>query len=206
MRLYLSSYRLGDKTDSLLKMIGVNKKVAVIANACDFREDNLRKERLEREFSDLRSLGLEPTEIDLRDYFATKFQASSLSGYGFVWVRGGNAFNLLRAIRQSGFDKTIIEILKEDKLVYGGYSAGICVLSPSLNGIQLCDNPNDIPEGYPEEVIWKGLNVIPYSVAPHYKSDHPESQMIDDVVAYFEQHSIPYKTLRDGETIIVENA
>ena len=39
---------------------------------------------------------------------------------------------------------------------------------------------------------------------PHYKSDHPESSMIEDAVRYFEDHHITYKALRDGEAILIE--
>ena len=204
MRLYLSSFRVGEAGTELVRLAGKNRKVAVIGNACDFRDDATRKERLDREAVDLQLLGFEPEDLDLRDYFDGSFDAKVLEGYGLVWVRGGNAFNLLRAMKYSGFDKVITEMLQQDTIVYGGYSAGVCVLSPNLHGIELCDNPSDIPEGYQPEIIWDGLNIIPYAVAPHYQSDHPESVMIDDVVNYFEQHGIVYKTMRDGESIIVE--
>ena len=36
MRLYLSSFRMGDHFDTLLGMIGPKAKVAVISNAVDF--------------------------------------------------------------------------------------------------------------------------------------------------------------------------
>ena len=52
------------------------------------------------------------------------------------------------------------------------------------------------------EPTWEGLGLLEYSIAPHYRSDHPESEAIETVVAYFEQHGIPYRALRDGEAII----
>ncbi len=204
MRLYLSSYGLGDEARKLRGLAGGNKKVAVIANACDFRDAATRQERLEREFSDLASLGFEPEEIDLRQYFDGSFTAKDLEEYGLVWVRGGNVFNLRRAMAYSCFDKAITELLQKDVIAYGGYSAGACVLAPSLHGIELCDNPNEIPEGYQHEIIWNGLGLIPYAVAPHYKSDHPETERIDKVVGYFEQHKIPFKALHDGDVIVMD--
>ena len=204
MRLYLSSYRLGDAAQKLPALTGKNRKAAVIANACDFRDAATRQERLEREFGDLVSLGFEPEEIDLRQYFDGSFMAKDLEKYGLVWVRGGNVFNLRRAMRYSGFDDVITELLRKDAIVYGGYSAGACVLAPSLHGIEFCDPVQDVPDGYRPEIVWDGLSVIPYAVAPHYKSNHPETEMIDDVVAYFEEHDIKFRTLRDGETIIVD--
>lgn len=204
MRLFLSSYGLGNQPQRLADMIEDNKNVAVIANATDFRDIETRERRVEKEFGALHSLGLEPTEVDLRDYFDGSFTARELEGYSMVWVRGGNVFNLRRAMQYSGFDKIITQLIKEGKIIYAGYSAGACVLSPSLRGIEFCDPVADIPEGYKHEVIWEGLNIIPYAIAPHYDSDHPESPMVDDVVKYMEENHIVYKPLKDGEVIVIE--
>ena len=40
-------------------------------------------------------------------------------------------------------------------------------------------------------------------ILPHYKSDHPESEDIDKEVEYCDKNNIPYKTLRDGEVMIL---
>lgn len=70
MKLYLSSYRLGNKSQVLVDSVGKNKKVAVIANAMDFLTDpKLRDDSAQRECEDLKALGFEPEEIDLRNYF-----------------------------------------------------------------------------------------------------------------------------------------
>lgn len=42
MRLYLSSYKFGDFTDELVKLVGNHKKVAVIGNSRDWSEDRER--------------------------------------------------------------------------------------------------------------------------------------------------------------------
>ena len=39
MKLYLSSYKVGEKSQKLFEMFGNNKNVAVIANAMDFIVD-----------------------------------------------------------------------------------------------------------------------------------------------------------------------
>ena len=41
----------------------------------------------------------------------------------------------------SGFDNYIRELAKKEKYLYSGYSAGICVLSAQLNGLDLVDEP-----------------------------------------------------------------
>lgn len=159
-----------------------------------------------QEVERLESIGLEPTEVDLRDYFSEPGKLrETLSNFDLVWVRGGNVFVLRRALRQSLAEKVLAEMIGNDSVAYGGYSAGICVLSPSLHGLELADDPNAVPDLYAPPVIWEGLSVIPYAFAPHYKSpDHPETSAVDKVVAYYIQNHMPFMALRDGEALIIE--
>jgi dipeptidase E len=191
MKMYLSSFRLGDQTQELVKMVGINKKVAVIANAMDFVDDiERRKASAQREIDALKELGFQPEEVDLRNDLV------KLSEFGMIWVRGGNVFTLRKAYKLSGFDQWLIAQKDNDKLVYAGYSAGVCVLSPSLRGLELVDDPG-------MDTIWDGLGLIDFAFAPHYQSDHPESEAINKVVEYYKTNNIPYKALRDGEVIIL---
>ena len=206
MKLYLSSYRLGDETDKLVSMVPENKKAAVIFNALDFSCDLERKQStINREINDLVELGLEPEEFDLRSYFGNPEPLKEqLSRFGLIWVIGGNTFVLRRAMNQSGFDQFLIENRNNDAWVYAGYSAGACVLAPTLRGIDLVDNPQIIPKGYQENIIWEGLSLINYCIATHYKSDHYESELVNKTVKYFLENKILFKALRDGEVIIIE--
>ncbi len=98
MKLYLSSFRLGNNPERLAGLLSSNKKAAVIINAMDFLENEIRKEKLEKEIEDLRSIGIMGEELDLRDYFGKKDGLrKKLSQYGMIWARGGNTFILRRA-------------------------------------------------------------------------------------------------------------
>jgi dipeptidase E len=207
MKLYLSSFRLGSDPNLLSAIVGdKNRKAAVIANAIDFHAGSERSQRVQAEIEALSKLGFEPEEVDLRDYFnGKKDLESKLSEYGLVWLRGGNAFILRRAMVQSGFDQAIRNLFAKDEVVYGGYSAGICVLTPDLHGIELVDDPNVVPKGYDSEVIWEGMGLVDFAIAPHYRSDHPESAAIEEVVEYYKKHEVPYKALRDGQVILANN-
>jgi dipeptidase E len=68
----------------------------------------------------------------------------------------------------------------------------------------LADEPERIPPGYSAEVLWDGLGLIPYCIVPHYRSIHPESPLMELVVAYLVANEIPFITLRDGEVHITE--
>jgi dipeptidase E len=204
MRLYLSSFRNGNKPEKLLGLLGEGRRTAIIHNAQDFLPDDERAAKLTEEIDRLRSIGLDPVEVDLRDYFDKPDQLKDvLAGFDLVWARGGNAFVLRRAFKQSGADGVIADLLKSDAVAYGGYSAGIDMLTPSLHGAELVDKPSLVPEGYHDEIIWDCLGLLPYAIAPHYKSDHPESADIDKCVEYLINHHILFIALRDGEVIVI---
>lgn len=206
MKLYLSSYRLGNRPEELAKLILGNKRVAVIVNAMDFLDKKERDKCVKQEIDDLTKLGLIAEELDLRNYFNKQDQLKNkLNIYNAVWIRGGNVFILRRAMSQSGFDKLIKEKNKNSSFVYAGYSAGICVLAPNLHGLELVDNPQRVPEGYENKLAWEGLGLVGFAFAPHYKSEHPESKAVDKEVEYFIKNKIPFKTLRDDEVIIIDS-
>ena len=51
----------------------------------------------------------------------------------------------------------LLDAADGDSIVYGGYSAGACVLTPTLKGIHLADEPDLTPAGYESmPVIWEG--------------------------------------------------
>ena len=202
MKLYLSSYNLGDNPEKLLELV-TDKKIAVIANASDLKTVDERIQKVKEEFNQLIEIGLQPEELDLRDYFGRQNQLKKkLNEFKTVWVKGGNTFVLRRAMAQSGFDKLIKEKINDSDFVYAGYSAGSCVVTPTLKGLEIVDDPITVPIGYNPDVIWEGLGFVDYSIAPHYKSNHPESAMVDETVKYFVERKMPHKTLRDGEVII----
>ncbi len=206
MRLYLSSFRNGNRPEALLGLLRDRRRTALIYNACDFLPSAERAESLAQEVERLENIGLEATEVDLRDYFGRAGGLEqALSHFDLVWVRGGNTFILRRALRQSGGEHVIKSLVHRDAVVYGGYSAGVCVLSPALHGLELVDDPTVVPDRYKRPIIWEGLDVLPYAVAPHYKSpEHPESARMDEVVGYYIGNHIPFIALRDGEAIVID--
>ena len=208
MRLYLSSYRLGNHIDQLLKLVGPGRRVAIIENALDYipaADQQVYKQQKYNIFEVFEALGFEPYPLDLRIYFPqNKDITPVLEDFDLIWAIGGNAFLLNRAMYQSGFDKALTKLLDADKVAYGGWSAGICVMAPTLRGIDLCDKPEQIVEGYQIDIRWEGLGIVDSVLVPHYRSDHPEAHMMEEVVAFLDKEVIPYKTLRDGDVWIFE--
>jgi dipeptidase E len=208
MRAYLSSFRLGNQPQRLVELVRENNRAAVILNASDLLSDEERRLRVQQEVAALGALGFSATELDLRRHFASRDQerelTTLLAAQGLVWLRGGNSFVLRRAMKASGFDRVIRVLLENDAIVYGGFSAAIAVLTPSLRGVDLIDDPNSVPEGYDPAILWEGLGLLPYAIAPHYQSEHPESAAMEAVVRYYVDHRMPFRVLRDGEAIVVD--
>lgn len=207
MRLFLSSYRIGNQPEKLVDLLKGGTKVAVISNARDHHIEPEIIEGVHRDVKDFAVIGMQAERLDLRDYFDIdqKELYEKLKQYDLVWARGGNVFNLRRAMQRSGFDEVITDMLAMDEIVYGGYSAGACVMAPTLLGIDLCDDPELIPDGYDSEIIWEGLGLIDFSIVPHYKSDHPESKKLDETVFYLEDKDMHFETLHDGEALLVSD-
>src|SRR5262245_28728630 len=118
MRLYLSSFDVGDRPEQLLTLAGSARKVAIILNALDNNLD-ARPASFKDQTDKLTGLGFSVQELDLRNYFGASDElATYLGGLDVVWINGGNAFVLRRAMRQSGFDRLIREALTRDEVVY----------------------------------------------------------------------------------------
>lgn len=205
MKFYLSSYKMGNEVDKLKSLIPENKKTAYISNALDFSNDPERRKQSEStDIEQLRDLGLDVEILDLREFFDKQEELKKkILEFGVIWVRGGNLFILRQAMKISGFDNILKNNLKKD-ILYGGFSAGVCVLAPTLRGIDLMDDLSVKPYGDQQEIIWDGLNILNYSIVPHYKSDHPETESANKAIEYMIENKILFKALKDGEVIIME--
>ncbi len=109
------------------------------------------------------------------------------------------------ALARSGADVELTRLLGEDAIVYSGYSAGPCVLAPSLRGLETVDAPAAVSEVYGGEVVWDGLDVLGYAIVPHVDSPaHPESEGLGRVAEGYRAANVPHRTLRDGEVLVID--
>lgn len=197
MRLYLSSHRLGEAPGELVALMRGRTRIGVIANAADHLEPGKRESRLQREQMDLEDLGLEADEVDLRQHFDDRDRRPpDLEGYDALWVLGGDVIALRTAFHASGADAVITGRLREDSLVYAGYSAGACILGPrdALAGASFRGR---LP-GYPVEPVSTGLGILPFAIVPHYEGD--AGGLAGD---YVNRH-IPFIALRDGQAVVMD--
>ena len=205
MRLYLSSFRIGNCPERLVELARGGRRAAVIANATDVYPAPARVEGVQRELDALGALGFDAEEFDLRRHFDDSAVSEQLSRFDLVWVRGGDTFTLRYSLARSGADAAIVRLLRDDSVVYGGYSAGPCVLAPSLSGLEHVDNPEHVKLLYGVEAPMTGLGVLHYSIVPHVSSpEHPGSALCDQLADRYRKTGTPHRTLRDGEVLIID--
>lgn len=201
MKLYIASMFLGNYTKLLTDWISEHgNRILLVCNARDHKEDRER----ERTFDELNkekleAVGFKVDYLDLKDYFNKKDELFKLlDDYKAVFVTGGNVFVLRKSYELSGFDEYLVNN-KDKDFLYGGYSAGVCILSNTLKGYELVDpmvNPYNS-----DDVNTTGIGLLDYMVCPHYKSDHKECDLVDNMVNYFKEKNIKYITLKDGGSI-----
>ncbi len=206
MKFYLSSYKIGNQAEQLQHFFSANTKVGYIPNALDFSaaDPESIKEHMEADMVSLAEIGLEVEALDLRQYFGKKDAlVEKINILGGVWVSGGNVFVLRQAMKLSGFDDILLQLNEKNDFVYGGYSAAGCVLSKKLDAYAIVDDANDFPYFEIQETIWEGIGLIDFVLLPHFDSDHPESSDINKELQYCMEHQLSYKTLRDGDVLIM---
>lgn len=204
MKLYLSSYKLGN-AHSRLRALASGRTIGLIPNAVDYLEPQKKAASNAAAMEEVRSLGIDVHQVDLQPFFGRPHEMKAkFAELGGVWVRGGNTFVLRQAMSLSGLD-SLISHTTEPGFLYGGYSAGVCVLAPTLKGLQQVDDPTVLPYAN-SEPIWQGLGILTYLILPHYRSNHHESETIEMEVEYCQAHGIPFRTLRDGQVLIGDSS
>jgi len=207
VRLYLSSFRMGDHPERLAALVGEDdRRAVVIANALDDEPADVRHGGVERELAALAGLGFDTAELDLRDYFGQDQRLRrDLGEVALAWLRGGNVFMLRYALHRSGADAVLRDVLAADAMVYAGYSAGGCVLSPSLRGLELVDDADAVWRVYGAQPVWDGLGLLNEAFVPHIQSPgHPETAAMELVVARYRAENVAYCALHDGQALLID--
>ncbi len=197
---------MGDDFGHLMNALPAGSKVAVVSNAVDFIPHDDRVAYARNVFDPVehfRSFGLEAFDLDLRKYFDRSNELEAdVAKVQLIWANGGNAFMLRRAMAQSGLDRILRERVTAGTLIYGGWSAGSVVAGPTLQGIEMMDDPHVLVDGYAPEPVWEGVGLVDFSIVPHFQSDHPEAKAAARTVAWMTKRGLPFRALRDGEVVV----
>ena len=111
----------------------------------------------------MRKHGYRFEEIDIEDNSLDQLRRK-LQDKNVMHVEGGPAFYLLKAIKETGFDKFIKTWVKEGK-IYAGTSAGAYIACPRLE-ISLLHNKKTF--GLKD---FTALNLVPFLLKAHYTDD-----------------------------------
>lgn len=123
---------------------------------------------------------------ELKEFFKDK---------NVIHIEGGNTFYLLRAIKETGFDTILKELINEGK-VYIGTSAGAYVMCPS---IVVSDWNDETVERF-GVTDFTALNYVPFVLKVHYKDETKEF-----VKEKMKDLKYPLRILQDGQGILVKN-
>jgi len=196
MKLFLSSKGISDNlieafSNFVEKPLG-EVRLALIENAADPYPEE-RKGFVYEARERWKSLGLQITQIDLRNY-----DCKNLASFDIVWFGGGNAFYLRWLIKETGLDKLLPSLLKKG-ILYGGESAGGVVAGPSLEFFDNADDPTWAPE-----VIEEGLGLIEMVIIPHWGTEK-YATILQDIKKRHDALGNKTVTLTDKEAIIVKD-
>lgn len=207
MKLYLSSQRLGNHSNKILELVGENKNVVVIANALDDKSQKHRDDRVNKEKIMLKSIGLNPEELDLRNFFGKGRELGEyIKSKSLIWIRGGNVFILRRAMMACEFDKYVLPLIKQGKIAFGGYSAGTIIACRDLFASEMVDDIYSVPDDYPVDFLeTKGLNLLNFYLIPHWDSTEDWAKNIKSYGAYLKSKNRKVVTICDGEVYYSNN-
>ena len=111
----------------------------------------------------------QPMGIKNMEMAAGLKQVSGLNQYSAVFIGGGNTYKLLKEIKDSRFDKKLVDYLNNGGVVYGG-SAGSIIFGKDIIGVTYGDENNVGLEDT------KGLNLVKgCDILCHYGEDEADT-------------------------------
>ncbi|MHA2038172.1 MAG: Type 1 glutamine amidotransferase-like domain-containing protein, partial [Promethearchaeota archaeon] len=118
-------------------------------------------------------------------------------------ISGGDTFQLLINLRNSGFDSAIKQYTKKEEFILAGYSAGAYVLTPTLEVAKLFN------ENYPgrkkymtQDKIkdFSGMGIVNFEICAHYsETDH--KHFLEN---YIENSRNEVKLLGDNDFLVID--
>lgn len=134
-------------------------------------------------------------EIDIEGKTQTELK-NLLKDKDIVYVEGGSSFYLLKAIRESGFDKIVKELIDKG-IPYVGTSAGSYVACPT---IEMATWKHQDKYDHCGITDFSAMNIVPFLVTAHYNPEYKEK--IKEGMA---KSKYSTRILKDGQAILVKD-
>lgn len=134
------------------------------------------------------------TEIDIAGKHEQELKRA-LDGYDIVMVEGGNTFYLLKAVRESGFENIVKDLLAQG-VVYIGSSAGSYIACPSI----IVSTYSNKPKDRCGVTDFTAMNLVPFFIQAHYTPS-----MLHDVQEIKKELPYPLRAIHDEQALLVRD-
>ncbi len=138
------------------------------------------------------SIGAEVELILLEDCLGGKFP-DCLIDKDIIWVAGGVCGYLMYWIRRTELDRHLPGLLKDNKRVYVGSSAGSMITGPNLDIVDWYIGEDEIGASIIPALSW-----VDFDIYPHY-----EDHLYDEIKQKYQGNKL--YLLKNGEAIVVED-
>lgn len=197
MRLFLTSAasHVVHLLPGLANIVPPQTLVSFIANAADNSSDPwwIREDRAK-----LVELGFLVQDIDLRQ-LAGQPLLDKLSVSQAIFVAGGNTYYLLQKFHDSGLFDNISTFLNKG-IIYIGSSAGSALAGPDISPTRTQDDPAQAPN----LKSFTGLNLVNFSVIPHFGTPEDKLEYMKTFADIYEM-PYPFITLTNNQAVWVED-
>lgn len=186
-----SSFITTNNVDTFLPKKIADSKIAYITTASKTVNDTGYIERHRQQMKERNFLY---TEIDIAGKNESELK-KALNGHDIILVEGGNTFYLLKAVRESGFENVIKDLISRG-IVYVGSSAGSYIACPSIIMATWSK------QGFDECGItdYAAMNLVPFLIKAHYTLDMQE--MLEGKAKDLQY---PMRVLNDDQAILVRD-
>ena len=185
------SFITANNIDNFLPKKITDCKIAYINTASKkVFDDNYAKNHRQK----MNDLNFSFTNIDIAGLDENKLK-KALDGHNIILVEGGNTYYLLKAVRESGFDKIIKDLISQG-VVYIGSSAGSYIACPSIIMSTWTER------GFDRFGItdYTAMNLVPFLIKAHYTPDM--KKMIDGKAKNLKY---PLRILNDNQALLVKD-
>jgi dipeptidase E len=143
----------------------------------------------------MKELDYDFEEVDLDDKNEQELK-KILADKELIYIEGGNTFYLLKAVRKSGSDK-IIKDLVASGVIYMGSSAGAYIACPTIEVSTWVR-----PDRFDRHGItnFTALNLVPFLVVAHY--DQKNDGLLKEKI---KTTKYPVKILTDDQALLVKD-
>jgi dipeptidase E len=148
---------------------------------------------VERTRQKMDELNFSYTEFDIVGKSEEELK-KALNTSDILYVEGGNTFYLLKAVRDTGFEKIVKEAI-ENGLVYWGVSAGSYIACPSIIMATWSDRFDRC--GVTD---WTAMNLVPFLIKAHYTPD-----ILGTLKEKVKDLQLPLRVLNDEQAVLVKD-